>query len=223
MKYWLALVSLNSAILLAALTIGLLFHIRGKADASGNPDAAQRFLETPDGREMLVAKRLPSQLGMRVESQEGATPNSTTGSKALEQKLTDLETALRAWVHANPRQAMYYASPLLARYDLFFMLAYGLFMTCAVIALGRFYVVGWLGWSPYWLIVLAAVPLAYIAFDFTEDVLLRRLLTDNSSLTTDALRSAGKFTQLKLLAVLIASVETMALAALGIVHDLRAL
>jgi hypothetical protein len=176
------------AVVFAALHFGLKYWVAPKFGA----DVKARFVER--------LKYIPS----------FKTPGDQDGERGSEAALNEANFA--AWLAKPDNQSNRrgYAFPVLFPLDILFLVALGslLGMVSLLLAGQVGAVVGWPAWV-WWLF-----PVAYMAFDLLEDVLLITLLAMPSLLNGGTFRALSAFTSGKIgtVAVAIGQVALLALA-----------
>jgi len=199
MRFLSAFTSIGFAILLAIVSIALLFEMRRSADLYG-ADVGSRFLEMPGGSYARGAAARPA------DPRRGAQQRAAQPATYEEQEAA----ALRRWIAANAAAARNYADPVLLRYDVAFLFAFGFFLMIVSVQFARAHVIARFGWRPRmaWLFALPAA--IYIAADLAEDLMLWTLLTSPASISAALVGVVKKLTWLKAAGV----VAAMAVAAL---------
>ena len=76
-------------------------------------------------------------------------------------------------------------------------------------------IAGSVDWLKEWAWLLVVMPALYVASDFTEDVLLARLMTSPETITVDLVGFAKAVTQFKIAAASLAIVQLVAVSILG--------
>jgi hypothetical protein len=105
-------------------------------------------------------------------------------------------------VRADPRRAARAVVPVLFPLDLLLLLCLGTFLTLCAVALAASAEV-----PPAWRWVLLVAPIAYAASDFTENVLLARMLLDVDAITDGLVDLTHRVTQLKLACFLLGTLQ----------------
>lgn len=174
-------------IFFAALAISLSFVIRGEAEKQGGAAVGSRFLEGPDGLKALVNDKLP-------------LPAPALDAKDKEPDAGNVAEKLTTWVKNNEKAARTYASPVLLRYDIVFLLALGLFLAIALPLTAAPYALKYLPhpFGVVLLVVLALPGALYIVIDLAEDIRLAGYLTHPETITEQSVGFTVWLTAIKI-------------------------
>ena len=213
MKIISALLTYHFVIFLAAVAIGMSFVMRGKSEQLGGGAVGSRFLESPDELKALVHGKLSSDAPVNL-------------SREAKPSAKDVAEKLQAWV-ADPRNKdarLAYASPILMRYDMIFLIALGLFLAIAPALIAWPALSSSLAWPVSGLLVaVIALPGAvYLITDIIEDLALAGYLSGTKPITPKSIGTTMSLTSIKINSVVAGMGVTAVAALIGVVADLVA-
>lgn len=184
---------MNLAILLAAITIVLMFVIRSVAECYG-PKTGARYFESNTTYEVDSLRKFAK--GTSVEDQPGKNMNDSCTKlfKFIKLLMPDRKTDA----------ARGYVIPVLFPLDLIFMFALGGF-----IALGSLTLAGSTSMPRPWYWLLLIAPALYAITDLVEDSMLARFLTWPDTIGENGVRLLQTLTWIKKKAVIFGLAQTI--------------